>query len=111
MKRGAEPGALTGVAHSKQNLASAGSCVPQLAHRRASGAAHSRQNFAWDGFSCWHRGHFMPSRLRGPTPCKSVLTGPEPMRSEGQTSKKMSANHTLSFDYRPARDLAIAARA
>jgi hypothetical protein len=35
--------------------------VEQPAHRRASGVAHSRQNFAWGGFSCWHRGHFMPS--------------------------------------------------
>jgi hypothetical protein len=55
---------LTAFAHSKQNLAPEGSCVPQLAHRRASGAAHSRQNLAWGGLSCWHRGHFMSTPTR-----------------------------------------------
>jgi len=56
-------GQLIGAAHSKQNLAPAGSCVPQFAHWRTSEVAHSRQNFAWGGFSRWHRGHFIqPSR-------------------------------------------------
>src|SRR5713101_3478101 len=46
----------TGWAHAKQNLAAAGSGVPQFPQRERSGAAHSRQNLAWGGFSVWHRG-------------------------------------------------------
>ena len=50
-------GAPTGCAHSRQNLADAGSGVSQFTHCRASGVAHSRQNLACGGFSCRHRGH------------------------------------------------------
>jgi hypothetical protein len=49
-----------GMPRAWQNLAVAESAVPQFEQVRASGVAHSSQNRAPCGFSCWHRGHFMP---------------------------------------------------
>ena len=57
-KRGPPAGAPpTGCAHSRQNLAAAGSGAPQASHRALSGAPHPRQNFASCGFAVRHRRH------------------------------------------------------
>jgi hypothetical protein len=48
---GTETPALSGEAHSEQNLALGALAVPQLGHVAASGVAHSLQNFAPAGFS------------------------------------------------------------
>jgi hypothetical protein len=47
----------------RQNFASGGSSVAQLAQTSASLVPHCKQNFASGGFSCWQRGQGMSGAL------------------------------------------------
>ena len=59
-------------------------------------ALHSRQNFAWDGFSCWHRGHFIaysPRAGRGSglaTIARGAIAGQQ--REPGLASTSIAAS-------------------
>ena len=64
VKRCPPGAAVTGCPHAKQKPAPVGSSLLHLAQASVRPAPHFIQKCASAGFSCWYRGHVMPSPSR-----------------------------------------------
>jgi hypothetical protein len=72
-----------------------GAVAPQKGQIAAGGAAHSPQNFMPGGFSCWHRGHCIPTPLSEPGRERSDRWHDRPARAAGVGKAHRLLDHLI----------------